>query len=185
MNFFVFLPKTSKISEFRKTHFKAQFDPIQFIWKLQQFQHMRVFLHPWLSQISLANHSTQTGLHSLHQLLRVPAESSIYILFQHSAAGTLSDSLGNVCEKLRDFRDRKHHNLQDLFFFSRYLACASLIFQGFIKQQAEQTAERPCEMAGTQSERMWHLLWIKQTELTHSGLRLREALLAACQALKQ
>lgn len=71
------------------------------------------------------------------------------------------------------------------FFFSRYLACASLIFQGFIKQQAEQTAERPCEMAGTQSERMWHLLWIKQTELTRSGLRLREALLAACQALKQ
>lgn len=117
MNFFVFLPKTSKISEFRKTHFKAQFDSIQFIWKLQQFQHIQVFLHPWLSQISLANHSTQTGLHSLHQLLRVPAESSIYILFQHSAAGTLSDSLGNVCEKLRHFRDRKHHNLQDLFFF--------------------------------------------------------------------
>lgn len=71
------------------------------------------------------------------------------------------------------------------FFFPSVSRLCKPHFPEFIRQQAEQTAEHPCEMAGTQSERMWHLLWIKQTELTHSGLHLREALLAACQALKQ
>lgn len=62
----------------------------------------------------------------------------------------------------------QHHNLQKLFFFfffPRYLGCASLIFRSFIRQQAEPTAEHPCEMAGTEwgdvaSPKDKDLLWV-------------------------
>lgn len=112
-------------------------------------------------------------------LLRIPAEPSIpTLLHQDSSAGTLGLHWGKAL-RFQTENATTSKIFLGFFFPPWYLGSPNLILQSFIRQQAEQTAQHPCEMAGTQ----WGDV-ASPGDKTGSGMHLREALQAACQALK-